>query len=60
MPKQKPLTFEEVASYLLQMVGKIISKTWRGYGSAIFFEIGELDEEQIGKMNFNIKNLTGT
>lgn len=33
-------------TYLVQAEGFKLSRIWRGYGSAIFFELGELDNDQ--------------
>ena len=52
MPKQISLTQSKAANFLKQMVGKCISRTWRGYASSIFFEIGELNEKNIGEFTF--------
>ncbi|MCC7570327.1 hypothetical protein KO465_03195 [Candidatus Micrarchaeota archaeon] len=52
MSKQISLTLAEVNELLNNLVGLVINRTWRGYGSAIFFEIGELNEENIGQFTF--------
>jgi hypothetical protein len=38
MPKQTILTQDEARKKLQQIVNKSITRTWRGYGSGIFFE----------------------
>jgi hypothetical protein len=54
MPKQIILRQNEAQELIQQIVNKSITRTWRGYGSAIFFEIGELNKEDIGEFTFMI------
>ena len=43
--QKEPITIRKVKKDLQQIVGKKISKAWKGYGSALFLEIGELHNE---------------
>ena len=36
------------------LLGQTISRTWRGYGSAIFLEIGELTEYELKRRNADV------
>jgi hypothetical protein len=52
MLKQTTLTLAEVNELLNRLRGLAITRTWRGYGPAIFFEIGKLDKNDIGEFTF--------
>lgn len=56
MLKQTTLTKTQAQDILTQVVGMNVSKTWRGYGPTIFFEIGKLSQENIGKFTLSVDN----
>lgn len=43
--KTAPISPQEFATLTKRLVGCPVSKVWRGHGSAIFLELGELHEE---------------
>jgi len=53
MPKQTQLTLAEIDELLQRLVGLPINRTWRGYGSVVFFEIGELNNDKVGEFTFS-------
>jgi hypothetical protein len=46
---------EEFYSLVNPLVGMKISKVWRGYGSALFLELGKLTKKSLTLRNSNIK-----
>lgn len=39
------ISFEQAKKDIQKIVGLSVSRTWKGYGSAIFFELGELQKK---------------
>jgi hypothetical protein len=39
---KKPISAEEFAAGIQPLIGLTVSRTWRGYGSALFLELGKL------------------
>jgi hypothetical protein len=42
---ERRITAAELEEYLAPLVGMAVSRPWRGYGSALFLELGALHEE---------------
>ena len=42
----KKISKEEAPAFVLPFVGKVMGRVWRGYGSSIFLEIGELTNDK--------------
>ena len=56
---QKRLSKMEFSELVRPMIGSRISQVWRGCGSAIFLEFGELREERYPTKNGRRKTLVG-
>lgn len=51
------ITVNQASEIISKLHNSIVSRVWRGYGSAIFLEIGKLDEKQKGQ--FTLSSATG-
>jgi hypothetical protein len=52
-PPEFVVSLAEARALLAPLVGQSVTRPWKGYGSAIFFELGELSTEREGKTGYN-------
>lgn len=51
---QKQISNEQALKHLIAVKHLPMNRAWRGYGSAIFFELGELDKEGAGDFTLTV------